>query len=348
MPTEETEPDVQLQNDLSRKSMNAMKPNVNGDEQREIPIEPQISLYYSDPRIKPLAFCKCVRKAKIKIFDADDMSKAIQELEVADPTLVRTVSLVGKGPDPINKWIARATKISLDHYMPGASSNEDMSPNELFGRIVQTLSEHLSDKDKARRTKAQNFLRLALNWLVDERNLKPDDALLSVRKIKSKKAPVTNTGVHAATVRLVKIAKLNHLHDLALIANYFEAIVEEKTKDARQTFAQLSKLGEDMNLMEMKLNATTSDLEIAKRERIRLSDQLCKVEKQLDEQKKLRELDERTRNGQFRGFLEDRLKPPLSDALDALEFIPPNATAAVQRINMAMKAVRSRLEKPNE
>ena len=52
--------------------------------------------------------------------------------------------------------------------------------------------------------------------------------------------------------------------------------------------------------------------------------------------------------GRFRGFLAERLTPPLFDARDALGFDPPHVDAARQRIEMAITAIDGELEKSNE
>ena len=49
-----------------------------------------------------------------------------------------------------------------------------------------------------------------------------------------------------------------------------------------------------------------------------------------------------------RGFLAERLTPPLFDARDALGFDPPHVDAARQRIEMAITAIDGELEKSNE
>ena len=134
----ETAQDATQHNELMRTDF-ASAPNS----REEMPAAPCISAYYSDARVRSAAFVKSVRSAKIRSFDAEDSAQTLQRLSETDPTLARTVALLGKGPDVVARWVVRATKASLDRYLPGAMPDEHEAAKDLLDRVVRMSVEIL-------------------------------------------------------------------------------------------------------------------------------------------------------------------------------------------------------------
>lgn len=312
------------------------------------PVAPCLSAYYSDARIKPTAFVKAVRAAKIRSFDAEDVSGAAQRLGETDPTLARTVALLGKGSEPVARWVVEATKASLNLYLPDAVSGEHEAASGLFDRVVRMSVEDLAAKDKERRARAQNLVRLALAWLMDQRNLSPADALLSVRKAKKRKEGATAASLNRDAARLLGRAKLNQLLNLSLIAALFESAIAQEVKERQEVFSSLAGLRDRIASLETELRTTGAELESANEDRTRLTNELAAAQKELRDEKELRALDRTKQAGRSRSFLAERVSLPLSDARDALDFDPPHVDAARQRIEMAISAINREMGKSNE
>jgi hypothetical protein len=321
---------------------------AHGPSGEEIPAEPRLTFYYADSRVKPVAFIKAVRAEKSKSFGTDDTKEALRCLTETDPTLSRTIALVGKGPDAVGRWVIDAAKASLKHYTPEAVSDEHCAANVLFDRVVRACAGDLAAKDKQCRARAQNLIRLALVWLIDQRNLSPINALLSVRKAKKKKNSATAASASRDAIRLLTRTKLNQLLNLSLIATLFEASIARAAKERQESIATLSSLRDRINILETKLQTTNEELEKTAENRDRLSEALAIAQKELSDEKKLHALECEKRAGSLRTFLTEQLSQPLSDARDALDFDPPHADAARQRIEMAMSAIGRELEKIDE
>ena len=346
-PTDEGKP-ASVPTAFVPKKSNTIARQDKADVAAEFRIEPRISEYYSNPSIKPAAFCKSVRRTKIGIFDQDDVSRAVERIDVEDPTLARTVALLGKGPEPIDRWMTEATIVSLERYIPGVSSEQYLSGRVLLDRIVRILTEHFFDRDKIRRARAQNMLRLVLVWMMNHRNLDPKDALLSVRKIKKRNVSTRGTALRRDAIRLLTRARANLLVDLSLIASLFDDAIDAAARERQEAIARVSELRAQIAALESRFETIIRDLDRAQSDRTRLLRELQNTQKELSDQKELRVHDRTKRNGQFRGFLINRLQPPLSDARDALNFTPPHLRAAEQRIEMIATAIREELEKDSE
>lgn len=285
--------------------------------------------YYTDVGIKPAAFVKAVRAKRVKAFEAEDVSKAVQHLAQNDPLLARTVALLGKGPDAVARWVVEATKSSLKLFLPDASSDANDTAKRLFDRVVRMSTDDLSAKDRQRRTRAQNLLRLVLDWLTNEGNLTPTDGLVSIRRVAKKKA----------VGPLLRRVTFSQLEDLSLISTLFESALAQESKERLSVLSALDNWRNRAASLETELQTTTIKLNEADEERIRLSEELSSVKKELREEKELRILDVTQQRGRMRAFLSERLNVPLANARDALELDPPYLEAVRQRIEMAMTAI---------
>lgn len=309
---------------------------------------PRLSSYYTDPRITAAAFVRAVRATRIIRFDAEDVYQTRTSLDELDPTLARTVGLLGKGPEPVARWVTEITKQTLRQALSGDVSDGYEAANTLFDRVVRMSAEHLAAKDKQRHARAQNLLRLILAWLIEDRNLSPIDALISVRKAKPRKAKSTAVNLNRDAAHLLRRATLKQLIDLSSIAALFETTIAEEAKERRQVFGKFTDLKHRITSLDTELHAKAAELDALKEDRANLTDELSAVQGDLRNEKELRALDRTRQNGRFRRFLAERLKQPLSDALDALEVDPPHVSTARQRIEMAMTAIGHGLEVTHE
>jgi hypothetical protein len=332
-----------------RNGLNRME-SGSGSNVSEAPlVPPRISAYYSDARAKPVTFVMSVRAAKIKSFHAEDIAQAAERLGETDPTLARTVALLGKGSEAVSRWVVHATNVALNRYLPGAAANEHEAAKSVLDHVARMSVEELAARDRQRRTRAQNLLRLVVAWLIDQRNLSPTDALLSVQLAREKrKDGLTTASLNRDAQRLLGRAKLKQLMDFSLVGALYESTILEEARKRQEVFSSLTELRTRIASLETELEARRHELKRASEDQTRLSNQLASVQAELRDEKQLRALDRTRQEGRFRGFLTERLGPPLSDARDALGFNPPHIDAAQQRIEMAITAIGGEVGKPNE
>lgn len=302
------------------------------------PPEPCIAAYYRNPKIKPTAFLKALREAQVTSFSSNDTEEALQLVADTDPTLSRTVALLGKGPDTLQRWLNDVAKMALSTYFPDPIRYEFEPAKTLFGSFIRASMQDLVGNDKQRKMRAQNLLRLCLVWLVEQRNLKPSDALLPIRKARKKEKQPSEMSLHRDFLRLLKRAKTNQMMDLSLVASVFEIEIAQAERERREAIIVQTRLRENETALEAELSAAKDHIEILERQRVDLSDKLVSTEKQLHEERELRALDRTQQEGRSRRFLTERLSPLLSDARDALDSDPPSTKVARQRVEMAIEA----------
>jgi hypothetical protein len=140
---------------------------------------PAISNFYAD-KARPREFSKAVRQAKIRSFDAEDTSEALRKLDQTDPILARTLSLMGKGPEAIDRWTVTVAKALLSAQLQDSRPDELGSARVILDYLLRKGAADLGARNKVLRTRTQNLLRLVLAWLLQERNLNPTEALMSI------------------------------------------------------------------------------------------------------------------------------------------------------------------------
>ena len=317
---------------------------LDGDTADKPHSEPRLSSYYSDSRVRTAAFVKAMKATKLIRFDASDVYQTRTRLNELDPTLDRTVRLLGKGPEPIDRWVAEVTKETLRQLLSGDGSGGYDAASTLFDRVVRMSAEDLAAKDGQRRARAQNLLRLVMAWLIKERNLSPPDALLTIRKAKPRKRKSTAASLNHDAARLLSRVTHKQLIDLSLIGALFDSVIAEGAKERRQVFGKFADLRNRITSLEAELQAKAGELDTLNEERANLADELANVKRVLGNEKELRALERTRQEGRFRRLLAERLKQPLSHAVDALEVDPPHLSTARQRIEMAMTAIDHELE----
>lgn len=324
------------------------RPVPDGAVSEKGPVAARLSTYYADIRLKPAVFLKAVRTEKIRAFDAQDVSNVVQRLGETDPTLARTVALLGKRPHAASRWVVEATKAALKLYLPEAASDAHETSKRLFDRVVRMSAEDLATKDKQLRTRTQNLVRLVLAWLVAERDLQPTDALVSIRNAAKKKEGGLTRSPNRDIGGLLRRARFSQLLDLSLVAAFFESAIAQEARERQGALSNLDKWRDRATSLETELQATNEKLRETIEELNCRSNELSSTQKELREEKELRTLDATQQSGRWRAFLSGRLRPLLSDARDALDFDPPHTDATRQLIKIAMTEIDNRMEKINE
>ena len=206
---------------------------------------PRISEYYSSPTVQPTQFLREVRSA-VKAarlakkdppsFDTEDADVTLGRLPELDPTLYRTVKLLGKEPSQVRRWVTQATRVAFNDRLTGRGF-EDESALARFDRFLRSAADDLQGKDKQRREYAQNLLRLSLPWLVEMQNLKPEEALPLVGRAKRARAKTTDLGRDVR--RMLFRVPISQLMNLSLISAFYAKALSEEVSARQDAFLEI-------------------------------------------------------------------------------------------------------------
>ncbi|MYC24719.1 MAG: hypothetical protein F4X56_02220 [Gammaproteobacteria bacterium] len=315
---------------------------------------PRLSSYYGSPTVQPLAFLREVRtavkaarasKADPPSFDVRDAEETLERLAELDPTLVRTVKLLGKDPHQVRHWVARVTRDAFENSLADCSCDEDSTQGR-FERFIVSSADDLLGTDKRRRERAQNLLRLSLPWLVELQNLKLEEALPLVGR--AKRARTKSTDLRRAIGRLLFRVPVPQLMNISLVSAFFEEALADALDARQNALWELSRSRDEQAARIREISELRNEIERAVKKRNELAERMAVTEAQLKGQKELRAIDRVQIRGRARSFLIDRLAPLISDARDALEFDPPQIDGARQRLDMVISAIAKELDKPDE
>lgn len=315
---------------------------------------PRISEYYDSPTVQPTLFLRNVRSAvkaarlakkEPPSFDAADADETLRRLLELDPTLSRTVKLLGKEPSQVRRWVTEATRAAFNHRLTGRGL-EDESAFARFDRFLRSAADDLQGKDKQRREHAQNLLRLSLPWLVEMQNLKPEEALPLVGR--ARRARGKTTDLRRDVRRLLFRVPVSQLMNLSLISAFYAKALAEEASARQDAFRKLSHCRDEQTAQMAETNELRDELSRVAEERDTLDRRLTETAEQLRGQKELRAIDGTQIRGRSRRFLKERVLPLISDAQDAMEFDPPQFDGARQRLNMVVTAITKELDEPDE
>lgn len=305
---------------------------------------PRLSDYYSAPAAQPAAFlrqvCAAGKAARTTgasppFFDENDAADMLKRLEELDPTLSRTVKLLGKEPPQVRRWVEKVTRDAFDKAVKPRGNGEEAASLARFDRFLRLSAPDLLGEDKLRRERARNLLRLVLPWLVERQNLKLEYALPLVRRAGRTKT----ANLQRDMKTLLYSTSFTQLLKLSLVDAWYEKALNEEKQERQNVSATLTETRKRENAVTAELEKVKTDLWRTTEERDRLARHLEETEKQLQSEKRLRALDRRQSAARSRGFLLERLAPLLRDAKVALDFRTPHVAGSRERLDMASEAI---------
>ena len=313
---------------------------------------PRLSDYYSAPAAQTVAFLRQARAAgkvarasgaRPPSFDENDIASTLGRLDELDATLSRTVKLLGKEPPQVRQWVEQVTRDAFNKALNARGYGEESTPFARFDRFLRLSATDLLGKDKPRRERAQNLLRLALPWLVERQNLKPEDALPLIGRAKRERTKTAN--LQRDMRMLLYRAPFTQLLNLSLVGAWYEKTLTEERQARRDAFTALSDARDREASLAAELEEVKTVLRCTTEERDRFAEHLEETGKQLQSEKRLRGLDRRQSAARSRGFLLDRLAPLLRDARDALDFRTPHIAGSRERLDMANEALKQEAQR---
>jgi hypothetical protein len=253
-----------------------------------------------------------------------------------------------RAPEAIERWVIEATKVAIRADAPRALEYEDLDAKSLLERLVDALASGLSDRDRIRRARAQNLIQLTLIWLLDQRALDPLDALRVTSRLRGRQKTASAPSPRRDAVRVVSRAGLSQLADLSLIARLGDEAAARAVQERNDAVTNQERLQAHIVTLESDFGKLREQEQHLTSQVRRLDLDLERAQREIDEQRQLRQLDRASQRGQMRQFLSERLGLLLSDARDALDFDPPHVDAARQRIESARDTINKEIGKFDE
>jgi hypothetical protein len=314
---------------------------------------PTLSGYYSDPKMKPVRFLKAVRAAKTKAFRSDDIESAQAALVDRDPDLSRTLAL-GLGPnppEPVDRWVIDVVRSDAGKICPNILMEEGASAEAIFEHLVNALTEALQSTQKPVQVRAQNLLRLSLIWLIRRRSLDPLRALYKLSgifEISGKQREARQREAHLNARKVLLRATPSQWKILTVITNLSSEEVKEAVLSRDRAIQTRDQLKIRVAELEQAVKLKQEETDSLSRELQCLQIELTSERSELEDERRLRELDATEAAARIRNLLTGRLALLLSDARDALGFEPPHIEAARQRIDAARQTIFQETNNSNE
>lgn len=300
-------------------------------------ISPNLSAYFGPLAMSAGAFVKAVRTAKVRRFADDDVAEASRLMATNDPDGRRLCALASQSklPEAVERWVWTATQARLKDLVPGGFTPLEPDAGTTFRSLHQHLSPWLSSSDKAQRGRGVILLRLGLTWLLSQRSLDPWMVLDHLRATLFK----DKTSAMRAARRLIARAKMVEIKDAAAVAGLAHQTVqtaraEQEADRRRQALfqSQLASAHADIAELRTKLSAALD-------ERENLSRKLAEAQRHFDESQQHWGHDMADVKSQQSLLLRERLRPLLSDAIDALEIKPAAPEIALERVMVALSSI---------
>jgi hypothetical protein len=306
------------------------------DEKRAEVIAPEISLFFTNPKISPSVFLKVLRSAKVKRFKKDDEQKALIAIE-GDTNGDRLWALMSQAnlPEVVDRWIWTVAQNRLKLAVGHDFNPLDTNSTYILQNLRKALEPGLRSKEKSDVKHAENWLRIGICWLIEKRSIQlwavaetissvffPDtkNSKLLVHRAISKGSK-KDLKLSVATVTLsneIVVRAKSDLTDERRLSNSLRIKLSEAEKRIEDLTSELASLRDGLTEKEKAFNTVSTQLE---NERHHWGHDLSE-----------------TKAGQ-RVLLGERVAPLLSDAIDALEIDPPVPNVALKRIKAVLNII---------
>lgn len=319
----------------------ALKPGARAaapEAETALNVEPTLTAFFGEKKIRPAAFLGAVKKKKIARFSSEDEAAAWDLMSAHDPDGERLWALASQGslPEAVERWIwptaqKRLSSILGDRFAPLQQTSSEMLAI-ISERAVRTSKEGASELD--------NWARIGFRWLIEQRSV---DAWQVADSLCSRLFPKAPDAKRLAT-KAVARGRTAELTLVVATIGLAKSVVEnaQRALDTEQRLslglrAQLSQANEreqalqaDVSRLETNLAATSSEVLVARAE---LEAERHHSGHELTEAK-----------GAQQALLRERIRPLLSDAIDALEIEPAAPDVALRRL----KNVTELIERADE
>lgn len=304
-------------------------------------IIPEISTFFSDPDVRPAAFFKAVRLENIKYFERADRERAITAIE-ADISGARLWAMMSQArlPQVVDNWIWPVVQDRLKSAIMQGFNSDSMSPSEILEKVCEVLSPRIragrgSVKEKLEAKIAENWLRIALCWLIRTKSI-------NIWEIAKAISPIFYTDTKKAKSLFHRAISKGNQKELRLsvaTVTMGDEVVAEWKSDLTRERRVSDGLRIKLDIAEGQKKGLSKELAATRNELAQEGQALKAAKKQYEDDRHHWGHDLTEIKTNHRRFLE-QIKPLLTDAVDELEMEPADPKAALKHLKAVLKKIQ--------
>ena len=303
----------------------------------EIQIPPTISGFFREPKATAQSFFKVLHKAKVKRFTNSDQENAADLMEKMDPAGEKLWSLMSQTslPEPVTGWVWGAAQLRLKSVLGEAFDPFHHDADGILKSLRDTLSPRINSEDKAKSKVAENWLRIGICWLVENRSLQPwgiAERLLPYLFVD----PAVATRISKRALQRGKSSDFRLAISMAGLGQEMVKTAQRERDAEKQYSSEVRQLLADAQANITRLEAEVGNLH---RELVRRSESLASLEAQITAERQHWGHDLTETKAEQRVLLGEKIAPLLKDAEDALEITPPVREVALRRLKAVLAII---------
>lgn len=242
--------------------------------QDEKPIEPTLIAYFGTDPVKPSAFLKALRDAKVSRFSGSDTSAVEALVAENDKDGSRLWQLVvnASASDAVSAWIWPFIQNRVNRIVGVQVDLRQQSAPQILRFVTTALSGSLDAEDKERGRRAENDLRLAVAWLIEKRSMEPADVAEQLRHLHVDTSRDTERRVRKSLASGSKIEFQASIAALCLSDDQLRRTRQERDFERNERFDLMGSL-EALRQQAEGHARTIASLEAEKAELMRLLDE---------------------------------------------------------------------------
>ncbi len=306
------------------------------------PLQPTLNAYYSAEKVRPADWLKAIKLSKVSVFSSMDLDATLGSISSLDPVLQKTLQLADAGNAPVivHRWVDRVTRARLA-ILIGDDAENLITDETRVGRLLRAKDFGLRAKDQNQRRYAENLLRLVIAQHLESREilLGPILLLLDERLPNPEKEGIRDrnreVGEKLFKGSLATAAAMAATYGLAHMQT--ESVRAERDRLRVENGRQQRVLGErqaEINRL-IRLQAD-GEQKIGE-----LTGEIADLQRRHSEQTQVVHHGVAELRTDVRAFLEGRLQPLLSDALDGVEIALSEIGSKSLALNVAGDRLRA-------
>lgn len=305
-------------------------------------ISPELCAYFGETKVSPPKFLKALRVAKLDRFDQVDEARAFELLSANDPDGDRLWALMSQArvPEALERWIWKTVPERLRLVVGVGVDLRDGDAASILKGVREVLAPELRANEKGRSKRAENWLRIAVCWLVARRAL---DQWQVVEQLRPLFFGRQSDSIRAAA-RVLQRGRSSEFRQAIAIGGLADAVVGGARKE-RDTQTQIaSDLRQEIVALRQRLESTQLELSAATADLASKISALDSCRADLDVERHHRGHDLSEAKAKHKVLLRGRLAPLLSDAIDALEIDPPAPNVALKRLKNVVALINEEIQ----
>lgn len=299
-------------------------------------VTPEISAFFSNPKVSSSAFFQAVKAEKIKRFKKEDEERAFLALK-EDEGGERLWALISQAkiPDAVDRWVWPAAQDRLKGMLGADFNPHESTPAEILNILRVSFEPNMRSKDKAEKKRAENWLRIGICWLVEKRSIELwslAESLSGTFFADTKQAKtLVRRAIGKGSSKEFRISVATVKLSTDFLARSKSELAEERRIANNLRF--------NVTEAEKKIENLEGELSVLRRKLEQEEDALLNLKKQFENERHHWGHDLSEAKAGQRVLLAERVVPYLSDAVDALEIDTPAPDVALKRVKAVLKII---------